>query len=42
LFQISLLQLLDRRLETLRIDEAIGIEGVARLVLLMQLELRRV
>src|SRR5206468_6930823 len=42
LLQISLLQLLDRRFEALRIDEAIGIEGVARLVLLMQLELRRV
>ena len=40
LVAIRFLQLLDRRLEALRIDETIGVEGVARLVLLVQLELR--
>ena len=42
LIAVRFLQLLDRRLEALRIDEAVGIEWVARLVFLVQLELRGV
>ena len=40
LIPIDLLQLLNRCLEALRIDEPIGIECVARFVLLVQSELR--
>jgi len=39
LLPVRLLQLLDRRLEALWIDETIGIEGIARPVLFVQLEL---